>query len=326
MNQHPTVSPAPRRPPHSSVLEGRGAPPPGRLWGLAAAILLTLPLCLTAQSDETSRARNQPVEPLRLIDNLYYVGASDIASYLITTPEGHIVIDGGFVETAPMIRANIEALGFDPKDVKLLLNSHAHFDHAGGLAALAEWTGAEVVASRADAPLIASGGDGDYFLSAADNAFPAVEVARRVDDGEEVHLGGTTLVAHLTAGHTRGCTSWSLQVDDGGTPRTAVVVCSVTLLPGVQLLDNDAYPNIVDDFRATSKRLEALPCDIFLAAHASFFDLAGKRQRVTTSTQNPFIDPQGYHDYLARNRKHFENELAAQLAAVEAEAAGSDQL
>ncbi len=284
---------------------------------LVLSLLLPLALPLWAQDDETSRARNQPVEPLHLIDNVYYVGASDIASYLITTPQGHIVIDGGFVETAPMIRDNIESLGFDLADVKWLLNSHAHFDHAAGLAALAEWSGAKVVASRADAPVLAAGGSGDYFISAEHNAFPAVEVARTMDDGEQIRLGGTTLTANLTPGHTRGCTSWSMQVDDGGTPRSVVFVCSVSLLPGVSLLDNEAYPSILEDYLATYQRLEEIPCDVFLAAHASFFDLAGKRQQVASATQNPFVDPEGYRAYLAKNKRHFDKKLAEQRAAAE---------
>lgn len=281
--------------------------------------MLALSLSLGAQDDETSRARNQPVEPFRLIDNVYYVGANDIASYLITTPQGHIVIDGGFVETAPMIRDNIRSLGFELADVKLLLNSHAHFDHAGGLAALAEWTGAEVVASRADAPVITSGGRGDYFISAEHNAFPAVEVAKVVDDGEQIRLGGTTLTANLTPGHTRGCTSWSMQVDDAGTPRTAVFICSVSLLPGVSLLDNAAYPNILEDYLATYQRLAELSCDVFLAAHASFFGLQDKRQEMASAEHNPFVDPEGCRAYLAKNRKYFDKRLAAERQAADSE-------
>lgn len=287
-------------------------------WGLAILLpMLCFTTIATAQSTEEWRSWNQPVEPFRVVDNVYYVGASDIASYLITSDEGHIVIDGGFVETAPMIRDNIIALGFELSDVKLLLNSHAHFDHCAGLADLAEWTGAEVVASEADAPIIESGGAGDYFIAAEHNAFPAVAVGRRVKDGDQISLGDVTLTAQVTAGHTRGCTSWSLPVDDHGTDRTAVFICSVSLLPGVQLLDNPAYPNIVEDYQASFERLESLPCEVFLAAHGQFFNLTDKRQEVATAKVNPFVDPEGCDAYLARNKKRFDKELAKQRAAFE---------
>lgn len=310
----------PLQPPHPTTLPSTRHPLPSkfacfRFLAAALAICLGMANLAQAQANEQWRSWNQPVKPLKIIDNVYYVGASDIASYLITTEAGHIVIDGGFVETAPMIRDNIQALGFDLADVKILLNSHAHFDHSAGLAALAEWTGAEVIASKADAAVLESGGAGDYFISAEHNAFPAVTVARQVDDGEQVRLGTATLTAQVTAGHTRGCTSWSMEVDGGGgSPLTAVFICSVTLLPGVSLLDNDAYPNIVEDYRATFERFDTLPCDVFLAAHAQFFDLAEKRELVATAESNPFIDPEGCKAYLDRGEQRFEKELAKQLA------------
>ena len=288
-----------------------------------AFVCLLLSLCVvsgsaTAQSNETYRSWNQPVEPLRIIDNVYYVGANDIAAYLITGDDGHVLIDGGFPETAEIIRDSVAKLGFELKDVQLLLNSHAHFDHAGGLAALVEWTGAEVVISTLDAPVISSGGAGDYFISAEENAFPAVEVARQVDDGDTVDLGDISLTANITAGHTKGCTSWSMEVKDAdSTPQTVVFVCSLSLLPGVELLGNPAYPNIVEDFRASFERLRSLSGDVFLAAHTRFFDLEGKAARVGEGV-NPFIDPDGYFTYVERSELRFERILAEQKAALEA--------
>jgi metallo-beta-lactamase class B len=173
---------------------------------LLGAALLLVPVLAHAQADPTSRSWNQPVEPYRIAGNLYYVGASDITSYLITTPEGNIVLDGGFAETAPMIAANIQKLGFKVEDVKILLSTHAHFDHAGGLAELKKRTGAPLYAGAADADLLARGGNGDFAFGDK-LQFPPVQVDHPVHDGDRVSLGGTTLVAHATPGHTRGCTS-----------------------------------------------------------------------------------------------------------------------
>src|SRR5687768_14084764 len=179
---------------------------------IAAVLLAFTALLACAQSDPVSRSWNQPVPPFRITGNLYYVGATDITSYLITTPKGHIVIDGGFEETAPMILANIARLGFRVKDVRFLLSSHAHYDHAGGLAELKRVTGAKFVSSRGDVAQHARGGMddpqfGDRF------PYPPIFADRLIEDGETITLGGTTLTAHITAGHTRGCTTWTTKVD-----------------------------------------------------------------------------------------------------------------
>lgn len=292
--------------------------------GLFCLGLFCLGLCLPtvwgnslqAQATETWRSWNQPVEPFRIAGNLYYVGATDIAAYLVTTPEGHIVIDGGFPETAPLIRDSITALGFDITDVKILLNSHAHFDHSGGLAALQAWSGAEVWIHERDAPIIESGGKGDFFLDADDAAFPPVGVDRRLKHGDSVTLGDTTLTAHLTAGHTKGCTTWSMEVEDGDSTLLAVSVCSTSVLPGLDLIDNAAYPEIADDYARTFERLEALDCDIFLAPHGQFIDLDRKRQEMKDpSTQgNPFVDPEGYREYVAKGKRRFSKVLEEQRA------------
>jgi metallo-beta-lactamase class B len=190
---------------------------------------LLLLACLTApasaQRDATSRAWNQPAEPFRILGNVYYVGANEITSFLITTPQGHILLDGGFVETVPIIRRNVEKLGFRLADVKILINSHAHLDHAGGLAELQRLTGARLLASAADAPLLASGGRGDPLFG-DELTFPPVKPAGHAGDGESVTLGGVRVVAHLTPGHTPGCTTWTLQADDEGARRDVVFVCS----------------------------------------------------------------------------------------------------
>ncbi len=253
-----------------------------------------------AQSDPVSRSWNQPVEPFRIVGNVYYVGATEITSYLIATPKGHIVIDGGFVETAPMIVANIRKLGFDPKDVKILLNSHAHVDHAGGLAELKRATGAKLYASRADIPQLARGGlDDPQFGNRF--PFPPVLADRIVEDGERISLGGTTLTAHLTPGHTRGCTTWTMRA--GG--KNVVFVGSPSTPTEYRLTNNPRYPNAVEDYRRQFATLESLGCDVFLASHGNFFGLsemiAGKKK---------YAGCDEYHAFLAGMERRFEERVA----------------
>ncbi|HEX5720797.1 MAG TPA: subclass B3 metallo-beta-lactamase [Thermoanaerobaculia bacterium] len=266
--------------------------------------LFFLPVLAAGQADPTSRSWNQPVEPFRIAGNLYYVGASDIASYLIATPEGHILLDGGFVETVPLIRESVKKLGFKIEDVKILLNTHAHYDHAGGLAELKKLTGARLHASKADAPALARGGKddplfGDQFL------FPPVKVDRLVKDGDTVTLGGSTLTARLTPGHTAGCTTWTMKVDG----LNAVIVCSTSVLPMMKLGAEPSYPGIAEDYARTFRTLRALPCDLFLAAHASFYNMKDKAELLKKEGPNPFIDPDGYGAYLDRNEKVFRERL-----------------
>jgi len=258
---------------------------------------------------------NQPVTPFKIIGNLYYVGASDITSYLIATPKGLILLDGGFTETAPQVEANIKTLGFKLSDVKILLNSHAHDDHAGGLAQLKRDTHATLEVSAADAVLMARGGHadpnyGDRFL------FEPVQADKLLKDGDTIELGGVTLNAHVTPGHTPGCTTWTMRVEEGGKPYDVVFLCSVTA-PGFRLVDNPAYPDIAADFTRSFATLKSLPCDVFLGAHGGYFDLQGKRARLQKHEPgNPFIDPQGYRTYLDQAQQAFEQQLVAQRQAA----------
>jgi metallo-beta-lactamase class B len=281
---------------------------------LSAALLLLLPTLVHAQADPADRARNQPVEPYRIAGNLYYVGASDMASYLITTPEGNILLDGGYVETAPQIEANIRKLGFQVEKVKILLASHAHYDHVGGLAELKKKTGAPLYAGAGDVDLLARGGKGDFALGDR-GLFPPVQVDHPVHDGDPVSLGGTTLTAHATPGHTRGCTSWSMQVEEGGKRYDVVFVGSTSINPGVHLAGKPSYPGIAEDYAKTFRVLKSLPCDIFLAAHASFFNGLEKAARLKQGGVNPFIDPQGYRDYLTASEKAYGEQLAKEKTA-----------
>jgi len=282
-------------------------------------LLSLLPTLAAAQADETSRSWNQPVEPFKIAGNLYYVGASDITSFLITTPQGHILIDGGFEETVPLIRGSVKKLGFRLEDVKFLLNNHAHYDHAAGLAELKKLSGAKLVVSEGDAPLLAAGGQGDFAFGDK-FLFPPVQADRTIKDGDTVSLGGTTLTARVTPGHTKGCTTWTMQVKDGGKTLDVVFAGSVSVNPGVTLAVNPKYPRIAEDYAHTFDVLKGLPCDVFLSSHGSFFDLQAKAERLRKGeSPNPFIDSKGYHAYLARMEERFRNQLAEERKGVAAE-------
>jgi len=281
-----------------------------RILALAVLALSVLaPSSVHAQADSASRSRNQPVEPYHIVGNVYYVGASDVTSFLIATPAGHILLDGGFVETAPRIEANIRKLGFKLEDVKILLGSHAHFDHAGGLAELKRATGAKFEAIEKEALLLARGGRGD-FLFGDKQTFPPIQADRILQDGNTVNLGGTTLTAHLTPGHTMGNTTWTMKAKEGDKTYDVVFAPSTSILDGVSLTKNAAYPQIAEDYAKTFRILKSLPCGVFLASHASFYDGLGKAERLRKGAkENPFVDPQGYRDYVARMEKKYQEQL-----------------
>ncbi|MEA2568857.1 MAG: metallo-beta-lactamase class [Acidobacteriota bacterium] len=268
---------------------------------------LALLLLFAGQADPESRSWNQPVTPFRIAENVYYVGASDVTSYLITTPKGHIVIDGGFAETAPMIRRNIEQLGFRISDVRILLSSHAHYDHAGGLAELKSASGATFYASTGDAPQLARGGlDDPQFGNRF--PFPPITADRLLHDGSRVTLGGTTLIAHVTPGHTKGCTTWTLKTKEG---LDVVFIGSSTVPTGYRIAGNPRYPDAIDDYRKQFAILRSLKCDVFLASHGNFYDLAGKMKRLGDKT-NPFIDPDGYRAFVKATSERMEKVAAEQ--------------
>lgn len=267
-----------------------------------------------AQKDPESREWNQPVPPFRIIGNLYYVGAKEICSYLITTPSGHILLDGGFVETAPQIEQNITQLGFKLQDVKILLNSHAHLDHAGGLAELKQKSNAKLVASAQDAEQLKRGGRGDFRFGDR-LSFPPVIPNQIIRDGESIELGGQKLTAHLTPGHTKGSTTWTTTILDQEEPYDVVFAGSPTALD-YQLVGKESYPGIAADYEKTFAVLKKLRCDIFLSDHGSFFSFLEKRDRLARGENpNPFIDPAGYQRFVAQYEKEFHDKLAKQKAA-----------
>lgn len=277
-------------------------------------IVLALGGACVAQASAEWRSWNQPVEPFRIAGNLYYVGANEITSYLVTSPSGHILIDGGFAETAPQIERNIEKLGFKVTDIRILLNSHSHADHAGGLAELKRRTGAKLLISEADAIQIERGGHsdpafGDKYL------FPAATVDGRLKDGEHVRVGNIDLTAHITPGHTKGCTTWTTTVEENGKKYEAAVLCSVSS-PDYKLVGNQQYPNIVEDFQSTFRRLEAMHPDIFLGAHGGMFHLEEKRAAMGAGKPNPFVVPGEWERFLQKAQRDFEAKLKQQRSAA----------
>lgn len=266
--------------------------------------------------------RSVPDEPFNIAGNLYYVGATGVSSFLLTGPEGHVLIDGGYPETAPLIINSIAQLGFDIADVKILLNSHAHSDHAGGLSKLQEASGAELWVSTADAEVMASGSHlGDRALGAVRFAglaglgrFPPPRVDRRFEDGQIVRLGPIELTAHVTAGHTRGCTTWSFPVVHDDRELLAVNICSLRLFPFVSLVDPEAYPGIRTDFEESFNTLRGLPADIFLASHTAWFGMQRKlRERQdAVYPAEPFIDREGYLSFIESAEQHFMRTLDEQ--------------
>ena len=250
------------------------------------------------------------VPPFRIAEGLFYVGSRDIGIYLVDGGKaGLILIDAGMPEFAPQVLSNVRRLGFDPARIRILLNSQAHIDHAGALAAVKAATGAKLMASKADAPLLESGGKGDFFFGDKVR-FPATKVDALVRDGQTVTLGQARLTAHLTPGHSKGCTTWTMPVSISGRTHVAQFNCSMTV-PGYTLLGNRNYPNVVEDYQASFDKLRRIPCDVFLASHGSFFDLDGKRAKLAAATgKNPFIDPAGCRRYLEVTEKRFRDQLA----------------
>jgi metallo-beta-lactamase class B len=283
-----------------------------RLSGCAAFLAaLAFAAPLAAQSPSWTK----PFPPFRIAGNLYYVGSEELASYLIVTPQGDILINSSTEANVPLIQKSVEQLGFRFSDIKILLISHAHFDHCAGSARVKQLTGAKYFVMDADVPVVESGGKAD-FQYGADPAmrFPATHVDRVLHDGDTVRLGDAVLTAHLTAGHTRGTTTWTMDETEGGRTLRAVIVGSPNVNPGYKLVGNKAYPEIADDFYHGFQVLKSLPCDLFLGAHGSYYGLNEKYGRWLHGDGDAFIDPEGYKKYIANREQAFEAELNRQLA------------
>jgi len=273
---------------------------------LAASVLLAAAFTASAQvgTDPSWKAWNEPVRAFAISENISYIGAAEVSSFLIATPEGYIVIDTGFKETVPRLQENLKALGVDPRKVKYLLSGHAHGDHVGGHADFKKLTGATIVATAADAELMARGGKRDPMFGDS-ITFDPVKADRIIKDGDTVELGGVKLTAVLTPGHTKGCTTWTMTSRIEGKDYPVVFACSISA-PGYKLVGNAAYPDVVSDFRATFERLGKLDCQVFLTAHGSMFALDEKRKRVESGDKKAFVDPEGCKRYVTTNRAKFE--------------------
>lgn len=275
--------------------------------------------CLSKAADHPEWTT--PLPPFRIADNLYYVGSRDLAAYLITTPAGNILINANLESSPPLIRASVEQLGFAWKDTKILLNSHAHSDHVGGAAEILRETSALNMVMDGDADAVRSGGQTDFaFGTDGIETYRPARVDRVLHDDETVSLGDVTLTAHRTAGHTRGCTTWTLRVHVPGDPaarlRDVVIVGGWRPLSQYRLIDTPgqpaSYPGIRADFVQTFATLRALPCDIFLGAHGVYFGLLRKVNRMKTDGPDAFIDPKGYRDSIDDAEADFKKVVAAE--------------
>jgi metallo-beta-lactamase class B len=281
----------------------------------AIVFAIGLGLAASAFAQQADPDWTAPFPPFHIAGNLYYVGSKGLANYLITTPDGNILINSDFEANVPMIKSSIEKLGFKFSDTKILLISHAHNDHDSGSAMIKRETGAKYMVMDADVSVVESGGKTDFQYGAS-TRYPPAKVDRILHDGDEVQLGGAVLVAHLTPGHTKGCTTWTMQVTEGGKTYNVVIIGSPNINPGYKLVNNAAYPEIAEDYERTWRVLKSLPCDIFLGAHGDYFGLQDKYARMKPGGANPFIDPDGYKEYVAQKEQDFNAELAKQQAAA----------
>ena len=280
--------------------------------------VLLLCACLAVvgypQKDDDIKLGIGPVEPFRLAGNIYYVGSNDLTSYLIVTPKGDILIDSGMKEMVPQVKSNIEKLGFKLSDIKLILNSHAHFDHAGGIGELRRLTGAKFLSSELDAPLLERGGIRDPNFGDK-YPFEPTKPDETFANGKTVRLGGTTMTANITPGHTKGCTTWTTTVKDGEKNLNVIFVCSVSS-PGYRLVNNKEYADIEADYNRSFEWFKNAKVDVFLGSHAGFFDLENKSKALKAgATVNPFIDPKGYSAFIDESEKAFRKKLAEQKSA-----------
>jgi len=255
---------------------------------------------------QTREERNKPFPAHKVIGNIYFVGTDDLGAYLVTSPEGHILINTSYEETVPLIRASVEKLGFQFRDIKIILGSHAHGDHMDGDAIVKEATGAQVMALEQDVADLKR-------MTPGGKPHPVDRVLR---DGEQVKLGTTVMTAHLTAGHTKGCTTWTTTAVEAGKSYTVAIVCSVGWNPGYRLVNNTNYPAIADDYVRSFATLRKIPADVFLGAHTGFYDLKSKYAKLQAGGPNPFVDHAGWLSYIDAREKSFQDELARQKALI----------
>lgn len=280
---------------------------------LFCAFLLVCVVCLPARTQNLSDRKslldawNQPFKPFRIIGNIYYVGTNNLACYLITSPAGHVLIDTGMEESVPIVKANIEALGYKLKYVRVILSGHAHFDHVAGHADMKTATGAKIYASAADAEILESGGKKGFHPL---TPYKPVKVDKIIKDGEIFRLGPIGLKAYLTPGHTEGNTTWTTTVEENGQKYDVVFAGSMSINPGVRMINNPTWPKIAEAYAKSFQTLKSLHCDVFLGSHSPFFDMEAKVRRMNTDGKsNPFIDPEGYQNYIATFERSYNEQL-----------------
>lgn len=287
-----------------------------KIWSTAflAALVLSASAGRPAAQNPPGTDFLTPFPAHHVIGNVYFVGTKGLGIFLITTPEGNMLINSGLEENVPLIQASVEKLGFHLKDIKILLISQAHNDHVAGNAKVKELTGAKYMVMDADVPVVESGGKADFYYNDAANLYPATKVDRVLHDGDTVTLGGAILTAHLTPGHTKGCTTWTMRVQDDGKTYDVVIVGGPGVNNGYKLVNNAAYPQIAADFEKTFRVSKTLHCDVFLGAHGGYYGMEEKYARLKDGGANPFIDPDGYKAFMADREQAFREELAKQTA------------
>ena len=253
----------------------------------------------------TAEQQRAQFPPHRIVGNLYYVGSQSLASFLVATPDGHILINTNWEDGVPNLRKSVEDLGFDFEDIEIVLGSHAHADHMEGDAAAKQATGAQVMAMAEDVPALER-------MRPGGKPHP---IDRVLHDGDTVTLGKTTLVAHLTPGHTKGCTTWTMKATENGRTYDVVIIGSVGVNPGFVLVGNKDYPQIADDYVKSFKVMRSLPVDVFLGAHGAFYGMTGKHKQLEKGGPNPFIDPEGFKTYVDRSEQAFLTMLEGQKKA-----------
>lgn len=278
---------------------------------LASLVVIATALASAQPSFDRSNW-SKPFEPHRVLGPVYYVGTADLACFLITSPNGHILLNTGLEDSAPQIRKSIEALGFRVGDIKILLTNQAHFDHVAAMAEIKKLSGAQMFATEGDKTVLEDGGRSDFYLG-NDNAFPPIKVDRVLKDGETVKLGGNELRVHLTSGHTKGSVTYTMRVHEGDRDYN-VVFANIPTVIGAKLIGNDKYPQIAEDYKRAFRVQKALQCDVFLAAHGSQYGMHGKYKGAYSPAA--FVDPKGYVRAVAGAEERFLEQLKQEQSKV----------
>jgi metallo-beta-lactamase class B len=256
----------------------------------------------------------KPFPPFKILGNIYWVGTYDLSTYLITTPQGNILINSGLAETVPLIKAGVEQLGFKMSDTKILLATHGHFDHVAGMAALKKMTGAQMMMSEQDAELLESGGKADFrFGDSPEARFTPVTVDRKLKDGDTISLGGTVITAHHHPGHTKGATSFTLDVREGGKDYRVGIVNMGSINPGVKVTGMPKYPGIMQDYARTFHDQKEMKIDVWLASHAAQFKLHEKYKPGDAYNADRFVDPKGFREAVEKLEQTYQDQLKKEM-------------